>query len=100
MGDGSGVSFCSTLRAGCTDSFSLVTGKDQDLKVYSFKLSEPPYALGFDKNGLEHRVDLKRSKDDEFPFRVYDYKGKVFRAMTKPEVLQALKITENYLSVR
>ena len=97
MGDGSKFYFCSTLKTGCRHSFSLVAGKDQDLKVYFFKRSEPPYALGFDKDGLEYRVDLKRSKDGKFPFRVYDDKGEV-RDMTKAEALRALQITEKCLS--
>ena len=67
------------------------------MEVYYLGHLDPPYALSFNKNGLKYQVDLKRSKDDEFPFRVRDDKDEV-REITKAEALQALKITEEYFS--
>lgn len=100
MGDDLRDSFCSTLRRGDRPPFSLVVEMGQEgqrLKVHYLGHLDPPYILSFNKDGLKYQVDLKRSKDDKFPFRVRDDKYGV-RKITKAEALQALKITEEYLS--
>ncbi len=91
------VSFCDTLRTGCTHSSPSGVREDQDPKIYQFFGSKSPYALGFSENGLSYRVDLKKPKDGKSPFRVYDDKGDV-HDMTKAEALRALQITEKCLS--
>ena len=92
-------SFCSALKLGYRHPFSVAIKNEdgQDLEVHYFEPSNPPYALSFDKNGLEYRVNLKKSKNGKAPFRVIDYKGSA-HDMIKQEAIRALKITEDYLS--